>query len=236
MMKPFLSIICFLGLLPINMCTAKEFVTGELISMQAITSLNEKVSQEYQGAQVNQIGKLSDVVIPEGKHWTPQVREIKINSQSARAFVSVQLLLDGKIWKTKTVCFAISHIKEMPVYSHDYARYTQENAVQIKYQMKDVMRTSDSILTDRNLINGKQLSKNVKVGDLVVLTDFEAVPDVLIGQLVKVESTSGSAKISTTGTAISNGNIGQVVKVLVNGSTGNIQARVISHQVVSIEN
>jgi flagella basal body P-ring formation protein FlgA len=109
----------------------------------------------------------------------------------------------------------------------------QQPLSQLKVKAKRVSWSGDELL-DRETMSGYQLKKTLPRNTVLKISHFNAVDDVPKGQVVKVKVNYGAIVINTKGTAITAGNVGQRIKVRVDGSNEMSEGQIIEKGVVHV--
>lgn len=230
------TVILLLVLSSAAQANSEQYVSGADIVQKAQAMLAQKAKQEVENLTVTSLGQVQGVSIPLKRAWELHVSEINGNWLASRVAVPVQVLVDGKLWASRVVWFSISKLQTILVYSQDYSRNTQGNIIRMSSKTKDLVSLKPNAIAEYDEIIDRRLRRNVASGMPVLISDFEEMPDITVGQVINIEVVSGAASITVRGTAFSNGKIGQMVTVMASGSNENIRARVISGQAVLVEN
>ncbi len=230
------AVLILLGLCNLALANTEQSVSGVAIVRKAQAMLDQKAKHQVDDLTVTPLGQVQAVAIPVKQMWELHVEEIDGDWLASRVAVPVQVIVDGKLWATRVVWFSISKPQTTMVYSGDYSRNTQGNAIRMVAEVIDVASLKANVISKSSQIIDKRLRKNVVSGKPVLESDFEEIPDISVGQVISIETVSGAARITVRGTAFSNGKIGQMVMVMASGSNENIRARVVSSQAVLVEN
>lgn len=182
------------------------------------------------------VGRVSDVSLPAGGDARIIVGNLPERWLRPRLGVPVTVQVAGEKRAALTVWFSVAAAATGPVYAEDFNRGTRSDALALATGDIDLARTHGADAADATRIDGLRLAQSVRAGQPALASDFEAVPAVLAQQAVRIESTRGVVRLSIAGRALADGATGQVIAVLPAGATQPVRARVVSSQVVAIEN
>lgn len=230
--------VLLLALLPLAAAAPAEdrqrVPAGQLVAA-ARDALQAKAAAAHLDAKLASVGHVDDLLLQD-----PAAFELRADVQDAwlrpRIGVPVQVYVGDRRVSTVMAWFAVSVPMRACVYGAGYARGTPAAGVRTRTGEVDLARTHGAWMPSIADAAGLRLRRAVLAGDPVLPDDFEPVPDVRAQQSVRVDSSSGPIRISTSGRALSDGRIGQVIEVLPADATQPVRARVVSNQVVSIEN
>ncbi|WP_323814608.1 flagellar basal body P-ring formation chaperone FlgA [Cellvibrio sp. NN19] len=142
--------------------------------------------------------------------------------------ISVKAQCDGgKTWSVH-VPAQVTIYREIAIAGRDIARGEIISQAHITSNTVNVSSIRQAFLPDAEAIIGKEAKRNIGKGEPFRTAVLDAPTAVKRGELVTLESLAGSIKVSSMGTAMADGRIGQKIRVRNNSSE-----RVISGVVVS---
>lgn len=154
----------------------------------------------------------------------------------ARVGVPVQVRAANATQSTVIVWFSLSAPKDGLVYAQDAARGTPAGRLSTVMARYDLARSGASAVATSESIDAQRLRRNVRAGMPVLASDFEAIPAVLAQQPVRIAVAQGAVRLDVPGRALADGEPGQIISVLPAHATEPVRARVVSSQVVTLEN
>jgi flagella basal body P-ring formation protein FlgA len=89
-------------------------------------------------------------------------------------------------------------------------------------------------ITNASDLKGLRLVRTLSADTLLQVNDLEPLPDISVGQRIKVSVENGPITLETKGTAMTAGNVGQKIKIKVEGSRVVNEAKVIAKGVVNV--
>ena len=201
----------------------------------AQAALEAKARDAHLVAHFASVSHVTDLSLP-----IAGVPDLSADVQDAwlrtRIGVPVQVFVADHRMSSVTVWFSVTVPIQASIYSANYARGTRGSAVHATVGAVDLARTHGASMPSLDADAGQRLHRAVAMGDAVLPGDFETVPAVLAQQLVRIETISGAVRLSTTGRALADGNIGQTITVLPADASQPVRARVVSNQAVTIGN
>ena len=230
--------VLLLALLPLAAAAPAEdrqrVPAGQVIAA-ARDALQAKAAGAHLDVKLASVGRVDDLLLQDTAAFElrPAVQEAWLRP---RIGVPVQVYVGDRRLSTVMAWFAVSVPVRAATYGAGYPRGTPASALHTRTGDVDLARTRGVWLPSIRNPAGRRLRRAVLAGDPVLPDDFEPVPDVHAQQPVRVDARSGPIRISTTGRALSDGTIGQVIEVLPADATQPVRARVVPNQVVSIEN
>jgi flagella basal body P-ring formation protein FlgA len=201
----------------------------------AQTALEAKAGDAHVVAHFTSVGHVDDLSLAETGALTIRAT-VQEPWLRARIGVPVQVSVDDHKVSSVVVWFAISAPIQARVYGAPYKRGTPGHSVETRIGAVDLARTHGVSVPALDAAAGLRLDRAVQAGEAVLPSDFEQVPDVQAQQTVHIDAISGVVRLSTTGRALADGKIGQIIAVLPSGATQPVHARVVSNQAVTIEN
>ncbi|MFA6985152.1 MAG: flagella basal body P-ring formation protein FlgA [Arenimonas sp.] len=244
-MLRFLAIVLLIALgLPVR-AAERQIVPASEIVAAAQAMLEAKASGDKIAATFALVGHVGDLTVPAAGAVDIQAGEMKGPWLRPRVGVPVRVsFADGRSTPV-TVWFSVTAPAQGEVYAADYARGTAAAAIQRQLGPVDLARMRGKPAAQlSDVVEGaasgepkaQRLRRAVKAGAAVAADDFEPMPVVQVQQSVRIDVASGVVKLSTKGRALSDGDIGQTISVLPANASQPVRARVVSDQVVTIEN
>lgn len=146
--------------------------------------------------------------------------------------ISVKAACDsGKVWSVH-VAAQVTIYREIPIALRDIARGEVISQVHITTNIVNVSSIRQAFLADTQAIVGKEAKRNIGSGEPFRTALLDAPTAVKRGELVTLESLAGSIKVSSSGTAMADGRVGQKIRVRNNSSERIISGVVISQGLV----
>lgn len=182
------------------------------------------------------VGRVADVTLPADSVAEVSAGALTTPWLRSRIGVPVRVSVGGEKRAAMTVWFAVVASAHAPVYVADYPRGMTGDRIQTRPGDVDLAKTHAKPAADAGSLTGQRLLAPVKAGQAALAGDFETIPAISSQQAIRIESTQGVVHLSIVGRALTDGNTGDVIAVLPAGATHPVRARVISSQVVAIEN
>jgi flagellar basal body P-ring formation protein FlgA len=137
----------------------------------------------------------------------------------------------GQTWSVH-VPAQVSIYRQIPLALRDIARGEQISQEHITTGLVNISAIRQGFLPDENAIVGKEAKRNISMGEPFKTAVLDAPTAVKRGEMVTLESLAGGIKVSSTGTALADGRIGQTVRVRNNSSERIISGVVMSQGLV----
>lgn len=154
----------------------------------------------------------------------------------ARVGVPVQVLTSSGAKSSTIVWFAVSAPRDGLVYAQDAARGASGGQLPTMTARYDLARSGEPAVATIEAIGAQRLRRSVRAGMPVLASDFEAAPMVQAQQPVRIAVAQGAVHLDVPGRALADGERGQIISVLPAHATEPVRARVVSSQVVTLEN
>ena len=137
----------------------------------------------------------------------------------------------GKKWSVH-IPAQVSIYREIPVAQGSIARGELINQSHIATHLVNISSIRQAFLVTTDDIIGKQAKRNISQGEPFKTALLDAPTVVKRGELVSLESLAGSIKVSSAGTAMADGRVGQKIRVRNNSSERIISGIVVSQGTV----
>jgi flagella basal body P-ring formation protein FlgA len=146
--------------------------------------------------------------------------------------ISVKAQCDsGKVWSVH-VPAQVTIYREIAIAARDIARGEVISLAHIDTNLVNVSSIRQAFLPEAESIIGKEAKRNIGKGEPFKTALLDAPTAVKRGELVTLESLAGSIKVSSAGTAMADGRVGQKIRVRNNSSERIISGVVISQGLV----
>jgi flagella basal body P-ring formation protein FlgA len=206
----------------------------ELVA-KAESSLRAAVATLGVEATFAQAGRVLDVHLAADGAYELRVAPLAGAWLRPRVAVPVEVHVGGRRVSTANLWFAVSAPVPSPVYAGDYARGAIADNVRAVDGTADLARTHGERAPSLDTLAGLRLRKPVKAGQPLLASDFEPAPAVQAQQPVRIESRHGAIVLQTTGRALADADVGELVAVLPSQGERPVRARVVSPQAVLLE-
>lgn len=185
-------------------------------------------------ARVVVVEGLRDQTLPDG-HVRLDVGTIAGRWPRARAGVPVRMLVDGRVVRTLTAWVVLSDVRSVPTFADAASAKSPAETLRLVPGDVDMTCCGDAAVVDADALSGLRVRRAVRAGEPALQSDFEPMPDVVERQSVGIEVVRGTVRVTTTGTALGDARIGQIVSVRPDASSEAVRARVIAKQKVILE-
>jgi len=137
----------------------------------------------------------------------------------------------GKVWSVH-VPAQVTIYREIAIAVRDIARGEVITNAHLTNSVVNVSTIRQAFLPDASAIVGKEAKRNIGKGEPFKAALLDAPTAVKRGEIVVLESLAGSLKVSSAGTAMADGRVGQKIRVRNNSSERIISGVVISQGIV----
>jgi flagella basal body P-ring formation protein FlgA len=210
-------------------------VSAAEIVQVATSALAAKATAEQVTADFTVASRVPDLRIPVGKTLVGLEAEAPAQWLRARAAVPVRVRwADGSSTST-LVWFAISAPVEGLVYADRFPIGAAGSVVALKPGQIDLARTHAAPVVDTGAVAGLRLRRAVPAGAPALASDFQPMPTVRAQQGVRIDVATAGIRLSVKGRALADGALDQIISVLPSNATQPIKARVVSPEVVVLE-
>jgi flagella basal body P-ring formation protein FlgA len=213
---------------------------GQPVNMEQATDLAARAAIDamrpaYGGLDLQPVGKLEAFSVPQGEiGLRPQVARMK--SATKRLCVPVEVTVDGQIYRTVYVWFAVRAMQKVWVAKHSRPVGEPLLETDFRTELRDVAALSSEPVDVRDApLRTLRLRRSVEAGRPLLSGEVETRPAVLRSAPVAVKLITGAIAIETNGVALDDGRVGQYVRVRNSASGETFSARVIAEQSVVIE-
>lgn len=213
---------------------ATQTLPADDIRREVERALGERLREAGSGARIVAIEAVRDQSLPPGRAKI-EVGEIAGRWPRARAGVPVRLTVDGRPVRTVTVWVGMRDARRVPVYADASNAGAAGETLRLVEGDVDMTCCSGAPIAGADAVRGLRLRRSVRAGQPAMASDFERMPDVIERQQVRIEVVRGAVRLTTVGTALADGDIGQIVRVRADGSDSAVAARVIDKQKVILD-
>lgn len=137
----------------------------------------------------------------------------------------------GKVWSVH-VPAQVTIYREIAIAGRDIARGEVISHTHVDTSLVNVSSIRQAFLPEAEAVIGKEAKRNISKGEPFRTALLDAPTAVKRGELVTLESLAGSIKVSSAGTAMADGRVGQKIRVRNNSSERIISGVVISQGLV----
>ncbi len=197
-------------------------------------AVSQRLREANSTARVLGIRGVRDQSLPLGR-VTLEVGAIAGRWPRARAGVPVRLIVDGRTVRTLTAWIELSDMRNVLTYADPASAKAPADALRLVAGDVDMTCCDGAPASTADALAGMRVRRAVRAGEPVLLSDFEPMPDVAERQPVGIEVVRGSVRLTTVGTALVDGRIGQIIAVRPEASEHTVKARVTAKQTVTLD-
>lgn len=234
-MKFLLTFVLLLFALPLS-ATERARVSATDITAAATQWLETKAREDNIPARFVLVGHINDVQLSNDEQTTIKISPPKLGWLRPRIGIPVQIFVAGRAISTVTVWFAVTAPHAGLVYTKKQNKAVSTELLSVGTGQIDLARTKGKAITSLDNLSGMRLRRAVSIGQALQADDFELIPTIEAQQLVRVETNIGPVHLTVAGRALGDADIGEMVQVLPANALQPVRARVVSKQVVLIEN
>lgn len=204
------------------------------ISRAVVSGIRTRLATEGSAAKVEVVGRIRAQRLPVGKVKV-ELGEIGGRWPRERVGVPVQLRVDGQPVRSMTVWLELHDEREVPTYAISYPAHTAGSDIRTEPAVVDMICCPGLTVASASDLQGQRIARPVRAGTPVMVRDLEAVPDVLAQSEVAIVVRRGPVRIMTSGVALGDGEIGEVISVRPDHSRVAIRSRVVADQKVVVD-
>jgi flagella basal body P-ring formation protein FlgA len=204
------------------------------IQREVETVLAQRLRDAGSSARIVAIAGVRDQSLPGGRAKA-EVGTIPGRWPRARAGVPVRLTVDGRAVRTLTAWVETTDVRRVLTYADAAHPRTAGDALRLVAGDVDMTCCDGLPVADGDALRGLRLRRAVRAGAPVLPSDFEPMPDVAERQQVTIEVVRGPVRLTTVGTALADGRIGQTIAVRPDASDSAVLARVTDKKKVSLD-
>ena len=224
--------------------SAAQQLSGETMVSAARSALLNWLSQRSVRAEVEPVSTARDLLLPPGVP-TLRVRPLANQAQpTRRMLVWVDAWVDGRFVRTTAVTFEVGAWAPVAVATTEVGRGATVDPV----MLRGAMQTREVDLTtvrqgtpvaakaDGDSADGRQrLRRPLRPGEVLTSAHLETTPAVMRGNWAHLQVRSGEVSVESRVEVLQDGREGQVVRVKVPGSSGEVLARVTGPGQVEVQ-
>lgn len=143
--------------------------------------------------------------------------------------ISVKAQCVGTITWTVHIPAQVMIYREIPVASQDIARGQSITGAHLTSALVNISSIRQGFADTPQAIIGREAKRNLGKGEVFKTTQLDSPTTIRRGELVVLESIAGSIKVSSSGTAMSDGRLGQKIRVK-NGSSERVISGIVKGQ------
>lgn len=194
----------------------------------------QRLREADSAARVTSVTGVRDQSLPMGR-VTMDIGAIAGRWPRARAGVPVRLSVDGRVVRTLTAWVELSDVRRVLTYADRATVKSPADALRLVAGDVDMICCDGAVAPSADALAGMRVRRAVRAGEPVLLADFEPMPDVVERQRVGIEVVRGPVRLTTTGTALADGRIGQVIAVKPDASANTVKARITAKHTVTLD-
>jgi flagella basal body P-ring formation protein FlgA len=234
-MNRLLAIAMLLALALPGTSVAGGVVRADALVATARTALEARAREQQLPATFAVVGRVADVNTIAEVEPVLSATVPASNWLRARIGVPVRIAYGEGKGTSVTIWFSATAPTASTIYSADAPRGAAASVVATKDGTIDLARTHGQLGAVPPADKALRLRRAVIAGQAVLAADFEPIPAVQAQQSVRIESGDGPVRLSIRGRALRDGEVGDLITVLPAGASQTVRARVVSDQVVTLE-
>jgi flagella basal body P-ring formation protein FlgA len=217
--------------------SAAQQFSGENIVLAARSALLKWLSERSVRAEIQALSGVRDLVLPAG---TPTLRVRPLASHglpSKRMLVWVDAWVDDRFVRTTAVSFEVGAWAPLSVASAGLELGAALDPVvrAAAFEEREIDLTTVRRGTPVDAAGGQRLKRPLRAGEVLTNAHLEAVPAVTRGNWAHLLARSGDVSVESRVEVLQDGRAGQVVRVKVPGSSGEVLARVTGPGQVEVQ-
>jgi flagella basal body P-ring formation protein FlgA len=211
-----------------------QLLRAEDIRLDVERALVQRLRDAGSGARIVEVYGLRDQTLPVGE-IAIEVGAVAGRWPRSRASVPVRLRVNDRSARVLSAWVQTTDPRRVMTYFHAATSKARVETLRLALGDVDMVCCEGAVVEDADDLRGLRLRRAVRVGQPALISDFEPVPEVVEGDAVTIEVVRGSVRVTTVGTALTDGIIGQTIVVRPNGSNRAVAARVTEKQKVMID-
>jgi flagellar basal body P-ring formation protein FlgA len=197
-------------------------------------AVTQRLREASSTARVLGVVGVRDQSLPAGR-VTLDVGAIAGRWPRARAGVPVRLSVDGRAVRTVIAWVELGDVRNVLTYAAPAPAKAPLDALRLVAGDVDMLCCDGATAQSADKLEGMRVRRAVRTGEPVLLSDFEPMPEVAERQQVGIEVVRGPVRLTTVGTALADGRIGQVIAVRPDASEHTVKARVTAKHTVTLD-
>jgi flagellar basal body P-ring formation protein FlgA len=196
--------------------------------------VTQRLREANNSARVLAVRGVRDQSLPKGR-VALEIGTVAGRWPRSRAGVPVRLLVDGRSVRTLTAWVELSDVRSVLTYADPASAKASLTALRLVEKNVDMLCCDGATAPAADVLAEMRLRRAVRAGEPVLFSDLEPIPDVVNRQPVAIEVVRGSVRLTTAGTALADGRIGQTIAVKPDASEHTVKARVASKNKVTLD-
>lgn len=197
-------------------------------------AVTQRLREANSTARVLGVTGVRDQSLPAGR-VTLEVGAIAGRWPRARAGVPVRIAIDGRAVRTVTTWVELSDLRNVLTYAAPASAKAPMDTLRLAAGDVDMLCCEGGTAPSVDALAGMRVRRAVRAGEPVLLLDFEPMPDVVERQQIGIEVVRGPVRLTTVGTALADGRVGQVIAVRPDASEHTVKARVTAKHTVTLD-
>lgn len=198
------------------------------------TAMADRLAAQHSTAEVYVSGRIADQWLPQGA-LEIAAGEVAGRLPRSRVGVPVNLSVNGQVVRSLTAWVEMREPRTVLTYAVPYVRHHAGESMQWQLASVDMTCCPGEVATSAEQVSSMRITRAVREGNPVMLSDFETVPEVQAQQRITIEVVRGAVRLQTAGVALRDGRIGDRVAVQPDHSRQPLRSRVVSTQTVVVE-
>jgi flagella basal body P-ring formation protein FlgA len=201
----------------------------------AVRAHLEAMSADLPGeVELTVLGRAEPLALPAGQHAL-RLGEIPGRWPRPRVAVAVQHFVDGRHVRSQTVWVAVNWWRELDSYDANLPAGTAVAGIAHRKTRVDLARADGEPVDAAALPPAHRLRQPVRAGEPLLAEHFEPMPDVLAGAVLEVQVVRGAVHLNTSGRALADGFVGDVIPVALDAGRKPVNSTILSSLAVRVE-
>lgn len=184
--------------------------------------------------QLTVLGRDQALQLPAGRHEL-RLGEVAGRWPRSRVAVPVQHFVDGRQVRSQTVWVAVNWWRELDSYDANLPAGTPVAGIAHRKTRVDLARADGEPVDAAALPPAHRLRQPVRAGEPLLAEHFEPMPDVLAGAVLEVQVVRGAVHLNTSGRALADGFVGDVIPVALDAGRKPVNSTILSSLAVRVE-
>jgi flagella basal body P-ring formation protein FlgA len=185
---------------------------GERITDTAQTYLSARLGAEHEHFSLGPVEPTANPLLPRGEVTLSAGLPAEL-PLSKRLPVPVEIVIDGESYQTVTVWFAVSVYAHVWSAKQDMPALSTPLASAFSREYRDIAALKGAPVVDLAVLDGMRLIKPLTQASVLSTAMLEPLPAVVKGQQLAVFAYAGKVALRTTAVALSDGTVGQQIRV-----------------------
>jgi hypothetical protein len=180
------------------------------------------------------LGRAQPLALPAGRHAL-ELGQVAGRWPRPRVAVAVKHLVDGRPVRSQTVWVAVNWWRELDTYDANLPAGTPVAGIAHRKARVDFARADGEPAAAAALPPAHRLRQPVRAGEPMLAGHFEPMPDVLAGAVLEVQVVRGAVHLNTSGRALADGFVGDVIPVALDAGRKPVNSTILSSLAVRVE-